>query len=568
MRSVFGFLFAVAFTAPVVTWAGAGPGARVPWITYEAEDAVTSGHLLGPDYAGYSAAREASGRMCVRLAEEGQYLEFQARKQADGLVVRYSLPDSPDGRGIDATISLYINGVFLAKIPMTSRYSHLYGGYPYDNHPASGQPRNFWDEARLKPGVIHAGDIVRLQVDSGDEAGEYLIDFVDLEPVPGPLAPPPGAKSVTDFGATPDDETDDREAILAAIDAARANSVAAWFPPGRYVVGGPIQVHDVAVRGAGMWQSTLVGVDDYTPERRVAFVGTGSNVLLSDLAIIGKLSYRHDYQNNDGLVGAYGTGSVIRNVWVEHTKVGAWLVNADGLRVEGCRFRNTIADGINLSVGMRNSTVSQTTSRGTGDDGFAMWPATYIPSTGTPGSNRFVHCTAQLPFLAQGFSIYGGVDNAVEDCLAVDIPYGAGVFVSTTFPTENGFGGTTVFRRMRIVRAGDQDGAIGTVASQRKLNGLLFSEIDVIDSPRDGIKFTSYDGQTLGDARFDRIQILRAGIGGTGWGIVENDGAVGTATLSRVTVVDARSGGWRDVSRAFELILGRGNEGVTDAIVP
>src|SRR5439155_14641253 len=120
--------------------------------------------------------------------------------------------------------------------------------------------------------------------------------------------------------------------------------------------------------------------------------------------------------------------------------------------------------------------------------------------------NRLVHCTAQLPFLAQAFSIYGGEANGVEDCEAIDIPYGAGLFASTTFPTEIGFRGTTTYRRVRITRAGDGDGAIGTVANLSDLAGVRFEDIQVIDSPRDGIKFTSMKEHVLRDAVFDRIR--------------------------------------------------------------
>ncbi len=170
--------------------AEAGRGAVLPWVTYEAEQAKTNGTVLGPDYTGHTPAREASGRRCVRLAATGEFLEFTAKADAQGMVVRYCIPDSADGRGADATLSLYINGKLRSKLPMTSRYSYLYGAYPFSNQPSSGSPRHFWDELRLMPGVIHRGDVIRLQKDADDAATEYLIDFVDLEPVPAPLQRP------------------------------------------------------------------------------------------------------------------------------------------------------------------------------------------------------------------------------------------------------------------------------------------------------------------------------------------------------------------------------------------
>ena len=556
------FLLSGMFALSALSESAGAAATALPWTTYEAEQASTTGSVLGPDYTGHTPAREASGRKCVRLGKTGEYLEFPAQSGAQGIVVRYSIPDSADGRGVDATLGLYINGQLRKKLPVTSRYSHLYGEYPFTNTPSSGSPRNFWDEVRLMPGAIHAGDVIRLQKGADDAATEYLIDLVDLESVPAPLAKSGNSLSVTDFGATADDESDDHAAFLAAINAAKEQKKSVWIPAGRFVVKGAIKVSDVAIHGAGMWHSTLVGVDDYTPQNRVALYGDGSNVTLSDFAIIGKLNYRNDEEPNDGIGESFGTGSSIRNLWVEHTKTGAWIVNSDGLVVEGCRFRDTIADGINLCVGMRNTIVRDCTARGTGDDCFAMWPAVYRKSTLTHGSNRFVHCMAQVPFLAQAFAIYGGEGNAVEDCEAIDIPYGAGLFASTTFPTEFGFRGTTTYSRVHITRCGYDDGAIGTVANLIDLAGLRFNDIEVIDSAKDGIKFTSMKDHALRDAAFDRIRIVNPGMSGAGHGIVEAPGAVGSATLSNVSVLNPKTAGWLDNAPGFELVRGAGNSGI------
>jgi hypothetical protein len=542
--------------------AQAAPGAIVPWLTCEAEDAHTNGTVIGPDYTAQSPAREASGRRCVRLAATGEFVEFPIKAQAQAMVVRYCIPNSPDGRGANATLSLYINGQLYKKLPMTSRYSYLYGAYPFNKNPSSGSPRHFWDELRLMPGVLHAGDVIRLQKDADDQAAQYLIDFVDLESVPSPLEMPANSLSVTAFGAKADGQFDDRPAFLAAIVAAKTQHETVWIPQGKYLIKGPIEVSDIAIRGAGMWYSTLVGADDYTPNNRVAIRGNGSNITLADFAIIGKLNYRNDSEENDGLGGSFGTGSSIRNVWVEHTKTGAWITNSAGLVIEGCRFRDTIADGINLCVGMRSTIVRNCSARGNGDDCFAIWPAAFSKAVYPPGSNRFVNCTAQLPSLAQGFSIYGGEGNSVEDCQAIDIPYGAGLLASTMFPTEFGFRGTTTYRAIEITRSGDRDGAIAVMTNLLDLSGLRFANIDVIDAATDGIKFTSVRGRPLSDASFDHIRILNPGQSGTGSGIVEARGAVGSATLSNVSIVNPRSVAYQNNATAFDLIQGSGNSPV------
>jgi Pectate lyase superfamily protein len=512
------------------------PGAVLPWTTYEAETAKSNGLVLGPDYIGQTPAREASGRQCVRLSQTGNFIEFNAKADANGIVVRYCLP--PDSQA--ATLSLYVNDTFRSRLPMTSKYCYVYGKYPFNNNPASGSPRHFWDEVRQMPGQIHAGDTIRLEKDPGDLASQYLIDFIDLEAVPAPLPRPTNSLSVTDFGANAAGQADAHDPFIAAISAAKSAHKTVWIPAGEYQVKGPIQVGDVAIAGAGMWYSTLRGVDDYSPANRLAILGNGSNISLSDFAIIGNLTYRNDSQPNDGLGGSFGTGSSIRNIWVEHTKTGAWLVNSDGLLVEGCRFRDTIADGINLCLGMRNTLVRNCTARNTGDDCFAMWPATYADAKYPAGNNRFIHCAAQLPTLAQAFSVYGGNGNSVEDCQAIDIPYGAGLLVSTMFPTGSGFHGITTFRDVDITRAGDRDGAIAVMTNLRTLTGVRFQDINVLDSPTDGIKFTCVKGLPVNDIAFDRVRIVNPGLSGTGYGIYADAGAAGSAAMTDVSIANAQ----------------------------
>ena len=554
-----GFAAFVAVILPTVAFGA--PGAMLPWTTYEAELAQTNGNVIAPSDVAFTPVFEASGRSCVQLDSTSEFVEIKAKSDANGIVFRYSIPDSKDGRGLDATLGLYINDQLKTRLNLTSKLTHLYGPYPFNNDPSAGSPRNFWDEVRVMPGEIRAGDVIRIQKDADDSASEYLIDFIDLETVPAPIEQPADSLSITEFGASANDSSDDRPACLKTIDAAKAQKKSVWIPAGQFVIQGAIDVSDITIQGAGMWHSTLIGVDDYKPENRIAFYGRGSNITLSDFAIIGKLNYRNDSEPNDGIGESFGTGSKIRNLWVEHTKAGAWLVNSDGLTIEGCRFRNNIADGINLCVGMKNTTVKNCTARGTGDDCFAMWPATYAESNYSHGNNRYLNCTAQLPFLAQAFSIYGGDSNSVEDCLAIDIPYGAGLYASTTFPTESGFQGTTIYRNNKVIRAGGTEGAIGTVANRIDLVGVRFEAIELIDSRNDGIKFISLNQRVLKDATFDRIKIENAGTSGNGHAIVEADGAVGSATLSNITISNTKNP-WQDNAPAFELIFGEGNSGL------
>jgi hypothetical protein len=86
-------------------------GARLPYVEYEAEDAATNGSLLGPSTTmamnggtlDDEIAAESSGRKAVKLSARGQYVRFTTRRRCNSIVLRYVIPDSPSGGGLDAT---------------------------------------------------------------------------------------------------------------------------------------------------------------------------------------------------------------------------------------------------------------------------------------------------------------------------------------------------------------------------------------------------------------------------------------------------------------------------------
>jgi hypothetical protein len=94
--------------------------------------------------------------------------------------------------------------------------------------------------------------------------------------------------------------------------------------------------------------------------------------------------------------------------------------------------------------------------------------------------------------------------------------------------------------------------------------GVHFEDINVFDSPTDGIKFQSVQGRALGDAMFNQIRIVNPGVAGSGCGIVAARGAIGSATITNVTVLNPKTSSYRDDALGFNLVRGAGNEGVED----
>jgi hypothetical protein len=559
-------LFALVGLSIAPTYsAQASSGAAVPWTTYEAENMTVSSNatILGPSYGPNVVASEASGRECVKLNGTGQYVQFTAQAAANAIVVRYSVPDTADGVGTNSTISLYTNGIFAQKLPVTSKYSWRYGNYnngqpAFSNNPGDGKPRNFFDEVRAIGLTINPGDTVRIEKDADDTAAYDIIDLVDLENVAAPLTAPGNSTNITGapYNAVGDGVTDCTAALQNAVNTAAGKTV--WIPPGKYLITGNINLSSgTKIQGAGMWYTTLLGsasLYNTNPSSRVTLNGNGNNIQLSDFAILGFLNYRNDSEANDGLGGRYGTGSTIARIWVEHTKTGAWIINSSGLVVSDCRFRDTEADGINLAVGMRGNTVTNCTARGTGDDCFPIWPATYTSQTYSPGLNVITHCTGLAPFLANGGAIYGGTSNRIEDCLFQDITYGCGILISTTFPVGgNIFSGTTVAQRCDVIRCGGFDPGYQWRAAVQLcldtytngISGVNLNNLNISNSVSDGLSViggtnTPATG-VLTNAVAANVSIPNYGIGiGGRNGLWARSDALGSMTVSNSTIVEYR----------------------------
>jgi hypothetical protein len=556
-------LFSLLALCPAV--AVAMPGADMPWTTYEAEKMATTGVIMGPNYGPNMVEAESSGQQCV-LLNTNEHVEFQAQAAVNAMVVRYSLIDAQKGGGLDSSLSLFLNGKLVRKIPITSRYSWLYGNYPFSNDPAKAYPRNFYDEARLKDINIKAGDVVRLEKDA-DQARYCVIDLVDLEKIAPPLAAPPDSLSLTQFGAK-GNEDDSTLALRECIAAAQKQGKSVWIPPGVYKIAGDIDIPgNVSIRGAGMWHTIFVGdpAQYASSNKRVRFNGRGDNIHISDFAIIGRLDFRNDTEPNDGFQDSYGANSSISRVWMEHTKAGIWVNNSTNLLVDGCRFRNTIADGVNFCVGMRNSTIQNCAARGTGDDCFAIWPATHAAQTMSPGHNVIRRCTGQLPFLANGAAIYGGDSNRIEDSMFTDILSGCGILISTTFPTQsdkfdNNFSGTTVIRDSQVSRCGGFDpwrawrSAIQLCVDRRDISGIRISNVEIKESIADAFSVVASQGEfgqkTLSDAVLENVSIPDFGIGVNG----RNSLWVRWDARGSMAIRNSNVGGIKNDSASFNII--------------
>ncbi|MCD1259492.1 S-layer homology domain-containing protein [Paenibacillus athensensis] len=526
-------------------------GATATYTTYELEQANTNGTLIGPNRVYHEVANEASGRQAVKLDQTGQYVQFTTAKDANSLVLRYSIPDAPEGNGINATLGLYVNDVKVKDLELTSHYAWEYGNYPWSKDPAQGSAHRFFDEIHTMIGNVPAGATIKLQKDGGNTADYYIVDLVDLESAPtAAYTMPAGYLSVTDYGAVADDNNDDTQAFKDAVTAAKAQNKGVWFPAGSFELdnGGDVLVlDDVMIRGAGMWYTTL---------NKAKFYGLGNNIRVYDLAIDGNLNIRDDEAHTNGFEGAFGPGSTVQSVWIEHTKTGMWIARpaADSgfdsskytneFYVGGLRIRNTMADGMNFSSNTKNSMVEQTNVRYPGDDGLAMWSRLNEGfESDFTYNNTFRFNTVQLPWLANNMILFGGKDNKMQDNVLVDtIGLGSGITVSTRFSPLSAFDGTTLVERNTLIRTGSRDaglninfGAIEVYADTKAIDSPIIIRNNIaLDSTYAGIAVQG----TMGVNQVKLENIVSDGSGLSGLEV--SSGVSGKVDVNNVIIRNAK----------------------------
>jgi hypothetical protein len=510
----------VAAIAPALT---AGRGALVKFIEQEAENAVTTGTVIGFDTTAYTLAAEASGRKAVKLTASGQYVEFTLAADTNAVTIRYSIPDAANGGGITAPITLTAGGWYSRTVTLTSKYAWLYNQYPFSNDPNAGplhpdwwiterdawfgtgitipfRPMHFYDEQRVMLGAtFHVGDTIRLTVPKTTSAAWYVIDLMDSEKVALPALAPKNSVNVLLFGADPFGKKDSAPAFDTAITWAKAHNKSVYIPAGIFQVNRHIVVDNVTITGAGNWWTIIRGTEVALPAQApdgswhtgVGFSGKYSadggsnNVHLSNFAIEGDVRERVDNDQVNGIGGALNN-STVDGLYIHHTKVGMWM---DGpmtnFKASNNIIADVIADGANFDRAVTNSSIKNTFIRNTGDDAMAMWSFIVNPGNAAAdedANNVFDHNTIQTPTLANGIAIYGGRDNTVSNNIVADpIREGSGLHAGQRF-TSTPFAGYLKFTNNTTVRAGTFElnwniglGAIWFLA----LEGSMTADIEV-----------------------------------------------------------------------------------------
>ncbi|SEB77764.1 discoidin domain-containing protein [Streptomyces sp. KS_5] len=541
-------LAAGLLTATVPT-AQAAAGATLPFTSVEAESATTTGTRIGPDHTQGTLASEASGRQAVRLSS-GQRVEFTAPRAANALNVAYSVPDGQSG-----SLNVYVNGTRLAKtIAVTSKYSYVDTGWI----PGS-KTHHFYDNARLLLGQnVQAGDKVALEATNA----QVTVDVADFEQVAGAASRPAGSVSVTSKGADPSGQGDSTQAFRDAIASAQGGVV--WIPPGEYRLASSLSgVQNVTLQGAGSWHSVV------RTSRFIDQSSSSGGVHIKDFAVIGEVTERVDSNPDNFVNGSLGPNSSVSGMWLQHLKVGLWLMgNNDNLVVENNRFLDMTADGLNLNGNARGVKVRDNFLRNQGDDALAMWSLN-APDIGSSFENN----TITQPNLANGIAIYGGTDITVRNNLISDTnALGSGIAISNQkfLDPFHPLSGTITVDGNTLVRTGAMNpnwnhpmGALRVDSYDSAIEAQVkITNTTITDSPYSAFEFVSGGGRGLAAKN---VTVDGATVRNTGTVVVQAE-TQGAATFRNVTATGVGAAGVYNCpypagSGPFTLTDGGGNSG-------
>lgn len=241
----------------------------MPYKRYEAESGTLGGKASlqqSPNFAQTDIACEASDRKYVSLAATGDCVGWTVSNIADGITMRFTMPDSADGSGLSGSLGFYVNGVKVQDVALSSYHAYQYF-HPHTYTPVEtpgGKTFMRFDEVHFKLAAkLKAGDAMKIQKDNGD-AIAYGVDFLELEDVPAAIAQPANSLSITNYGAVPDDANDDLLAFTQCIAAALAQRKNVYVPPGRFLLNNKLHLtaSKLKIQGAGMWHTELYFSND------------------------------------------------------------------------------------------------------------------------------------------------------------------------------------------------------------------------------------------------------------------------------------------------------------------
>ena len=505
-------------------------GATMPYTRYDSDEATLGGGasiVISQNHDQYNIASQASKQTYVTLPSSGAYLEWTMKTTGRGITMRFTLPDSSDGMGLSGSLDVYVNDNKVKTVNLTSYYMWQYfpSGNPQDS--PGGAPCFAFDEVHfLLDSNLNSGDRIKIQ-STGANGLEYGVDFIEVEEVGNPVSQPENSLNVCDYGANPNDDQDDYNAIHACIQDAANQGKNVYFPQGTYRISQIWRLNgqNMIISGAGMWYTNIQFTNDQAGTGGISGGveqdGYCKNIEFCHMYINSNLRSRYNQQAVYKCFMDVWTNCLVHDIWEDHFECGFWVADyngtldySDGMKIINCRIRNNLADGVNFCQGTSYSTVYNCSIRNNGDDGLAMWNDS---TNGAKDEVENVFCYNTIDFIwrAGGIAVYGGTGHRVYNNYIRDTHMSSGIHLNTTFPghkfsNNNGI----TFANNVLIKTGSVKGAwgeeFGAIDMDGEVKNITLVNNYIYDAQHDALHF----GNGCTNIVFNNLWIYGAGTDG------------------------------------------------------
>ncbi|GGO09639.1 sugar-binding protein [Saccharibacillus kuerlensis] len=237
-------------------------------------------------------------------------------------------------------------------------------------------------------------------------------------------AAPGRAILITNYGAVPDDDVDDLDAIRQAVSAAKDSGRNVYVPPGTFLYSDVIVLDGVRLVGRG--ETSIL--HSTNPQRQaIQLAGSGSeleDVKLTTVPVTTRLSSSVSARVH--VMPGAADFSITDTVIEGGSSAGIIVYGVNGT-IRKNTVRDTLADGIHITGGSENIRVERNTVRDTGDDMIAV---VSYEKNGAWVKNVEIDRNDVSGGHARGITVSGGTDVTIDRNRIADTG-GAGIFIAS-----------------------------------------------------------------------------------------------------------------------------------------
>ncbi|NGZ76858.1 sugar-binding protein [Saccharibacillus alkalitolerans] len=230
--------------------------------------------------------------------------------------------------------------------------------------------------------------------------------------------------SIADYGAVPDDDKDDLDAIRQAVAAAKAAGKSVYVPSGTFLYSDVIVLNGVDLIGEG--ESSVLRSTN--PQKQaVQLAGSGSDIRKVKLTTVPVSTRLSSSVSARVHVTPEASNFSVTDTVIEGGSSAGIIVYGVNGTIKGNAVRDTLADGIHITGGSANIKVENNVGRDTGDDMIAV---VSYEKNGTWVKNVKIANNDVAGGHARGITVSGGTNVEIERNRIADTG-GAGIFIAS-----------------------------------------------------------------------------------------------------------------------------------------